>query len=70
MALDDSMREQMERYDKELFIDPACSEVSEDPVNHCNMLGIGQNCRGCYNTCEGAIQYRIDFAGEYAVVVS
>ena len=62
------MREQMERYDKELLIDPACSEVSEDPVNHCNMLGIGQNCRGFYNTCEGAIQYRIDFAGEYAVV--
>ena len=60
----------MERYDKELFIDPACSEVSIDPVNHCNMMGIRQDCRGCYNTCEGAILYRTDFAEEYAVVVS
>lgn len=64
------MREQMDKYGKDLYIDPACSETSIDPVNHCNMFGIGQNCRGCYNTCEGALLYKEDFAAEYAVVVS
>lgn len=64
------MREQLEMYDKDLYLDPTCSEVSADPVNHCNMFGIGQDCRACYMTCEGAMAYMIDFSGEYDVVVS
>lgn len=57
-------------YDKGMYIDPECSDTSIDPLNHCNYLGIGQDCRGCYMTCEGAMRYKEDFAAEYAIVVS
>lgn len=67
-ALTEAQRKQLGKYDKGLFLDPACS--SDDLPHHCNYMGITQDCRGCYNTCTGVVLYVEDFAEEYALVVS
>ncbi|CAM9405516.1 unnamed protein product, partial [Phaeothamnion confervicola] len=44
-------QEYLNTYDKSVVCVPDCVGL------HCNMFGICQDCRGCYNTCEGAAYY-------------
>lgn len=49
--------EGLDVYDLDMYIEPACMETTEHLPNGCNFMGLGQGCRGCYETCEGALYY-------------
>lgn len=49
--------EGLDVYDYDMYIEPACTEFTEHLPNGCNFMGLGQGCRGCYETCEGALYY-------------
>lgn len=70
--LSEANRGYLDLYDKGVYIDPECAaeHAPGDVVAHCNMFNLGQECRGCHNTCEGALAYREDFPDEYAQYVS
>lgn len=57
-------------FDQDLYLEPACTSGATPLPVHCNYMGIGQECRGCYMTCDGVSRYLEDFAEEYAVWVS
>lgn len=57
-------------YDKDLYLEPNCVNGHSPLPVHCNYMGLGQECRGCYMTCCGAMKYMADFADEYAEWVS
>lgn len=40
----------LEDYDKECIYQHECTTAIGD-MSHCNMFGIAQNCRACYNAC-------------------
>lgn len=69
-ALPEAAREQLDKYDKELYLEPDCVDPSTPLPMHCNFMGLGQECRACFMTCDGAERYIMDFADEYAVWVS
>eukprot|EP00752_Nemacystus_decipiens_P012937 g11450.t1 len=51
----------MELKGMDVFIDADCAEADAwTKTPRCNMLDIGQNCRGCFSSCDGALAY---FAG-------
>lgn len=69
-ALSDADLEQLSIYDKDIYVDFDCVD-SETPLPvHCNYMGVGQECRGCFTTCDGALRYMGDYAGELDVWVS
>jgi len=69
-ALSDSDLEQLSIYDKDIYVDSDCVD-SETPLPvHCNYMGLGQECRGCFKTCDGALRYMDDYAAEIAEWVS
>lgn len=49
--------ESLDVFDFDMYIDPGCMETIEHRPNGCNFMGLGQGCRGCYETCEGALYY-------------
>jgi len=49
--------EGLDVYEFGMYIEPACMETTEHLVSGCNFMGLGQGCRGCYKTCEGALYY-------------
>ena len=55
---------QLDVYDTDMYLDPAC--VSDNIPNGCNYFGLGQECRGCFMTCDGASTYLEDKAQEIA----
>lgn len=65
-ALSDAAAEQLSIYDKAVYLEPDCiNGATPLPVN-CNHMGLGQECRGCFLTCDGAMKYMEDFAAEIA----
>lgn len=69
-AMSDAAVEQLDMYDKDLYLEADCvNGVVPLPV-HCNYMGLGQECRGCFLTCDGATRYQEDFAAEIDVWVS
>lgn len=61
---------QLDIYDNDLYLEPNCVNGYTPLPLHCNYMGLGQECRGCFMTCDGAKKYKTDFAAEYAVWVS
>lgn len=57
-------------YDKDLYLEPDCVNGAVPLPVHCNYMGLGQECRGCYMTCEGVERYMEDFADEIEEWVS
>ena len=56
-------------YDKDLYLEPNCVNGYTPLPVHCNYMGLGQECRGCYKTCDGAAKYMADFPSEVAAWV-
>lgn len=48
--------ESLDVYDFDMYIESGCLQTTNLP-NGCNFMGLGQGCRGCYSTCEGALYY-------------
>ena len=48
--------EGLDVYDFDMYVESACLTPEYLP-NGCNFMGLGQACRGCYETCEGALYY-------------
>ena len=69
-AISAAAAEQLAMYDKDLFLDSNCVDDATPLPFHCNFMGIGQECRGCFTTCDGAAMYIEAFAEEIAVFVS
>lgn len=69
-ALSDAAVEQLDIYDKDLYLEPDCVNGATPLPVHCNYMGLGQECRGCYMTCDGVMQYMEDFASEVEIWVS
>ena len=69
-SLSQAAQEQLDIYDKDLYLEPACVNGTVPLPVHCNYMGLGQECRGCYMTCEGAMKYMDDFPQEIADWVS
>lgn len=63
-TLSDAAKEQLSIYDKSIYVEPDCVDSATPLPVHCNQMNLGQECRGCYLTCEGARKYIEDFAGE------
>lgn len=68
-ALSAAAAEQMDMFGKGLYLEPACVDGTQPLPMHCNYMGIGQECRGCFMTCDGATSYIENFADEIAVWV-
>lgn len=68
-SLTDEQKAGMAKYDKDLYLEEDCINGTVPLPVHCNYLGLGQECRGCFTTCDGAERYLEDFAAEYAVWV-
>eukprot|EP00904_Undaria_pinnatifida_P012394 jgi/Undpi1/8285/HiC_scaffold_25.g10754.m1 len=66
-ALSAAAAEQMDMFGKGLYLEPACVDGTQPLPMHCNYMGIGQECRGCFMTCDGATSYIENFADEIAV---
>lgn len=66
-ALSDAAQEQLDVYDKDLYLEPDCVNGAVPLPVHCNYMGLGQECRGCYLTCDGATKYMEDFPEEIEV---
>lgn len=62
--------EQLSIYDKDIYVDSDCVDGETPLPVHCNYMGVGQECRGCFTTCDGAERYMIDYAEEIAEWVS
>lgn len=63
-ALSDIAMEQLNTYDRGLYLDPECdSEISSLPF-HCNFMGLGLRCRGCFMTMAGARKFKADVGGD------
>lgn len=56
-------------YSKDLYLEPGCVNGTTPLPMHCNYMGLGQECRGCYMTCMGVMMYMQDYAEEYAIWV-
>lgn len=69
-AISAAAAEQLAIYDKDLYLEPDCVNGAVPLPVHCNYMGLGQECRGCFMTCDGATRYTDDFADEIAVWVS
>eukprot|EP00903_Cladosiphon_okamuranus_P007826 g7572.t1 len=55
----------MEPYELDLYIEPLCVEPAEHVLpNGCNFMGLGQGCRSCFKTCDGALAYMKAFEVE------
>eukprot|EP00752_Nemacystus_decipiens_P006195 g5590.t1 len=65
--------EGLDVYDFDMYVEPACMTPEHLP-NGCNFMGLGQGCRGCYETCEGALYYikmhkeEINLKGEDVII--
>lgn len=68
-ALSDAALEQLSIYDKDLYLERDCVNGATPLPVHCNYMGLGQECRGCFLTCDGATKYMGDFSEEIAVWV-
>lgn len=66
-ALSDAAMEQLNIYDKDLYLEPDCVNGTTPLPVHCNFMGLGQECRGCFLTCDGAMKYMDDFPDEITV---
>ncbi|CAM9668249.1 unnamed protein product [Ectocarpus sp. 12 AP-2014] len=66
-SLSDAAQEQLSMYDKGLYLEPDCVNGASPMPVHCNYMGLGQECRGCFMTCDGATRYLDDFAEEISV---
>lgn len=68
-ALSDAAVEQLEIYDKGLYLEPNCANGFTPMPVHCNYMGLGQECRGCFESCDGAMKYMDDWPQEIDVWV-
>lgn len=68
-ALSGAEVEQLGIYGKDLYLEPDCVNGATPLPVHCNYMGLGQECRGCFLTCDGATQYMDDFSEEITVWV-
>lgn len=60
-SLSDAAQEQLDTYDNDMSLDEKCVDDSASTlVVGCNYMGLGQECRGCYMTCDGAVKYMED----------
>ncbi|CAM9210567.1 unnamed protein product [Ascophyllum nodosum] len=66
-SLSDATQEQLAIYAKDIYIEPDCLGGAT-PLLLCNYLGLGQECRGCFTTCDGAQDFVSDNPGEIAEV--
>ncbi|CAM9343904.1 unnamed protein product, partial [Hapterophycus canaliculatus] len=66
-ALPDAAVEQLNMYDKDLYLEDDCINGAVPLPVHCNYMGLGQACRGCYTTCAGAEKYMETFPDEIGV---
>lgn len=64
-SLSDADLVSLEIYDNDMYVEPDCVDDSiTELVVGCNFMGLGQSCRGCYMTCEGALKYIEDNGDE------
>lgn len=70
-SLSTAALEQLATYDNDIQLDDECvNNEDRKLVVGCNYMGLGQTCRGCYMTCQGALRYLEDYPDQIEEWVS
>ncbi|CAN0035810.1 unnamed protein product [Ectocarpus fasciculatus] len=59
-SLSDADQQQLALYDSDMYLEDDCVNDSTPLPLSCNYMGLGQECRGCFLTCVGALKYMED----------
>lgn len=63
-ALSADAMEQLDMYERGLYLDQECDSDISALLFNCNFMGLGKRCRGCFMTMAGARKYKAEVADD------